>query len=489
MHLLIDQHKTRAVFCGIALLAILQSLVLCWGSAGDVRQQLFAVMGCLACGVVSLWWILQAKHLDQTSTAWIVALALIVRLIAVFASPLLEDDHYRYLWDGFQTATGLDPYRLAPVVFAEQDQLPEFWRDIVFSINHPDVPTIYGPVLQGLFALAYWIAPGQVGAIQGLLLLIDMSVLLLLVQQKIAVRGLLIYAIHPLILKEAMASAHPDGLVGLFLLLALIAWRAQQAMWVGVSMGLAIATKVSALVVLPLLLVAPQMVAPQMFAPQLVASRLTAAKNFRQQIKVCFNGRWIVVLTGGCLTTLLCCYAPFISQGGSDLKALEIFSREWRFNPLGYRILQWVWGEAARASAAGLIFLGIFRLATVQIIQAGTEKNIIPAIDYALILLLIFSPVVNPWYGLWLIAPALLLGRPLLACGVSVVSLAYFNTTVLMDAQLMMRQHAEFLVSWPLTMIELAVLSGLCYYAGTRFLETSFLTTMPRNYARYTPPT
>lgn len=428
--------KPCATFISIALLTVLQSISLWWGSGGDISQQLIVVMASALGGALTLLWIVLDKRLEQTSVLYILLLAFSVRIIAIQAVPLLEDDQYRYLWDGLRTATTLDPYRLAPSMFWNSDALSSFWLDIVFSINHADVPTIYGPVLQGLFALAYLIAPGKIGAIQSLLFLADMGVLLLLIQQKISARALLIYAVHPLILKEAMASAHPDGLVALLLLLALIAWRAQQVLWMGVSIGLAIATKISALVALPLFLLAPN-------------------KNY---------GRWSVMMLSSCLGTLLICYAPFMLQGASDVKALSIFSSQWRFNPLLYRLLENAFTNFARPLAATLILLGVGLLAWRQHHQPSADK--LPAIDYALMFLLLLSPVVNPWYGLWLIAPALLLGRPLLACALTIVSLAYLNTTVLLEAQLTAHQIPDFRVSWPLTLIQLAILGAACYYCA-----------------------
>ena len=59
-------------------------------------------------------------------------------------------------------------------------------------------------------------------------------------------RWLLAYALHPMILKEAMVSAHPDGLVAVWLLLALLAWRRERLFFTGLLLGLAVATKVAA---------------------------------------------------------------------------------------------------------------------------------------------------------------------------------------------------------------------------------------------------
>ena len=43
--------------------------------------------------------------------------AVAYRVIGVFAFPVLEDDFYRYLWDGWQTVTQGTPYGLAPAAY------------------------------------------------------------------------------------------------------------------------------------------------------------------------------------------------------------------------------------------------------------------------------------------------------------------------------------------------------------------------------------
>ncbi len=57
----------------------------------------------------------------------------------------------------------------------------------------------------------------------------------------------------------ALCSAHPDGLMALLLRGAAAAWRRGRAWQMGLWLGAACATKVSARVVLPLLLVAPHL--------------------------------------------------------------------------------------------------------------------------------------------------------------------------------------------------------------------------------------
>jgi alpha-1,6-mannosyltransferase len=438
----------KLAFIVFILLSLFQVSFLVWGSEGTAKTQLIAVCCAAFVGLCLLVWIIVDKKFASIPIALIIILAFFLRLVAIHASPLLEDDHYRYLWDGFRSVTSLNPYYPAPSHFFTDVTLSEFWQDILFSINYPEVPTIYGPVLQGLFALGYWLAPGNLIAIQSLLLMVDMGIFLLLVWQKIPARWLLVYAIHPLILKESMASAHPDIIVGGFLLLALIAWQCQHAYWVGSLLALAMATKISALIVVPFLLIMPP------------------KKNLLWSVKALFS----------CILILGLCYAPFLLQGASDANALKVFGNQWQFNPLLFRGINAITNLLSfdlmitKAFAAVLLLLSLSGLFFVWRLRYSDKP---PPIDYAVLLLLLFSPVVNPWYALWIIAPALFLRRYLLAASLSVFFLAYLNSSVLMDAGLISSSlnTQPFWVSWPLTVIQIAVLVIVLWmgFRDTRF--------------------
>ncbi|HAG94381.1 MAG TPA: hypothetical protein DCL78_09660, partial [Gammaproteobacteria bacterium] len=50
----------------------------------------------------------------------VLLLAVVLRVIAAMAWPLLEDDYFRYLWDGRQTALFLSPWQHPPEFFFSQ---------------------------------------------------------------------------------------------------------------------------------------------------------------------------------------------------------------------------------------------------------------------------------------------------------------------------------------------------------------------------------
>jgi hypothetical protein len=441
---------------GLALLGLAQVWVLIWGSGpgGHPGQQLNAVVGGNLLGLLALLWLAADRRFEHLPVWASLVLALVLRALCTQASPLLEDDHFRYLWDGLRTATTLDPYRLPPAAFFGDAALPQRWQDILSGINNPHLPSIYGPLLQCVFAIAYWLTPGQLAGLQWLLVCADMAVLCLLAHQalrrtgrhrspNINPRWLLVYAVHPLLLREGMVSAHPDILVGLLLLCSVLAWQAQRAALTGLFWGLALSCKVSAAVALPLLLMAPAAAAQ-------MGSRWP----------------WCLRLGRTAVATVALMYLPFVWVGGSDLASMRVFGNSWRFNPLMYRVLELILPNAmVRAGAALLIVLSIFGV-VLWWGQGGRTQHriaITPPLDWALVALLIWSPVVNPWYWLWALPLAVLRGNLAVAAVAGVACVSYFSTTDSTNA---------FLVPWPLALFQMAtivaglVLSGLFLKSG-----------------------
>jgi alpha-1,6-mannosyltransferase len=105
---------------------------------------------------------------------WILAAGVAMRAVFLFSTPVLEDDFYRYLWDGAVSANGENPFAYVPddIVMADETsalsprlrQLAVTGEETLWRVNHSDLRTIYPPVAQAAFALAYWLAPWQLWA-------------------------------------------------------------------------------------------------------------------------------------------------------------------------------------------------------------------------------------------------------------------------------------------------------------------------------------
>jgi hypothetical protein len=174
---------------------------------------------------------------------WAIVLqAIVFRGILLPTTPIQEIDIYRYLWDGAATARGVNPYRYSPdqVLSAVANQgLPEdlqilvrlrdtspVMADILARIHHAELPTVYPPVSQAVFALGDIITPnkssveGRVLILKFLLVLFDVGTIgllwSLLVLLKLHPGWVIAYAWCPLVLKEFSNSGHLDSIAVFF---------------------------------------------------------------------------------------------------------------------------------------------------------------------------------------------------------------------------------------------------------------------------------
>ncbi len=454
----VTEHRYLRVFLALMALCAINALILVFSSSqtslGSARVQLIAVLGHALLGTILVVWVLKDKRFERAPVYALVALAMVVRLISVWASPLLEDDHYRYLWDGFRTAVAFNPYEFAPSRFFSDLTITERWQEILSGINHPELATIYGPVLQYFFGLAYFIQPGQLGAIQGLLLVADLAVIALLIFERLPSRWILVYAIHPAISKEVMASAHPDILVGLFLLCACLAWRRDRRLLTGAMLGLAIATKVPAVLGCVLLVWKSGKPLPSQSCQSISDHTFIENKGIWRTLQPDLG--WAFPGFLAMAMVLILVYLPFYLVSGSDLASLIIFGERWKFNPLLFRLIELALGPDLARPAALSAFVG----ASLRLIW-GWRKNssTYPPIELLFMALLLLSPVVNPWYWAWGLAIAVLKRSKvfvLIACG---ASLSYLNHTVLSEAGVISSRGlaSSFEVPWVVTLAQLVL--------------------------------
>jgi hypothetical protein len=181
-------------------------------------------------------------------------------------------------------------------------------------------------------------------------------------------------------------------------------------------------------------------------------------------------------LGAGLTTTLVLLYAPFVAVGGSDLASLATFGNEWRFNPLLFRGFEWLFPDAlARPLAALAVVLAVAGAAWLGWRSAGPGASRLPPVHIALVLLLLLSPVVNPWYWLWALAPALMVRSRLVAVVAVFAVLSYLNTTVLAQAGWITSVGVgPYQVSAVLAALQVAVLAA-AWWSDNRYRNRSVL--------------
>ena len=198
----------------------------------------------------------------------LVGAALVFRLIGLSTLPTLSDDVYRFIWDGRLLAHGYNPFLYLPseilsTPIATQTGLTEA---LFQKLNSPNYYTVYPPLLQGWFgvsaalggtdelAAAFWLRlPILLGELGTFWLLYH--VLNLMGKDKATTkRGVLLYALNPLVIVELTANSHYEGLTTGFLLAGLYFYKKQKDLPSATFLGLAAGVKLLPLIFLPALL-------------------------------------------------------------------------------------------------------------------------------------------------------------------------------------------------------------------------------------------
>lgn len=380
------------ILAGCALAAIYGMMAIFSNRDTGMPVSAFIQMYALAALVVFLSYILHTLGNLNISFKMMFIWAVIFRIIAIAGSPILEDDFHRYLLDGCVFVATGSPYGVAPItLFSGADLSPECQSTLNW-VNNPDLPTIYGPVLQYVFAFAHLVSPVDINFLQLLLALVDLALIWMLA--KVApVRYVMLYAWCPLIIKETIFTAHPD-VIGATLLFAAFQLRSQgHSLMATMVAVLACCAKVFALLALPFFL-------------------------FRKGPK-----HWIAA----CGVAVLM-YLPFVLQRHTDMHVLGIFIKQWDFNPMLFAAAQAVLADtSARIVCFSVFFLWWCWYFYGYVKQHGDAPTAMPRMDWIFGVFLVLSPVINAWYLAWLLPFAVL--RPTFVAWVASFAVVYSYVT------------------------------------------------------------
>ncbi len=334
----------------------------------------------------------------SASPAAVLLWALAMRLpLALGPEPSLSDDAWRYVWEGRVVATGGDPWDDAPTdptLAALAASAPEHPR-----INHPELPAIYPPLAQGAFAGLVAARLDRVEAFRAALVACDLALIAVLLALCRA-RGrpaaaAALYAWNPLAVVEVASSGHYEPLALLPMVVGLLLWERRRAgAWL--FWGVALGTKIVG-------------AAPAWFA----ARRLQAA------------GRPLRAALGLAVVAAVAAAPaiPFSLDGSPPIGSLGTYVEHWGNNASVHALLTpWLGYHPARRAVAALFLLWALGL---------TVRAPRPLEGFALLFvgLIVLSPVVHPWYGLWLAVLLPLLPRLDLALLSGLLPLSYLGWT------------------------------------------------------------
>lgn len=381
--------------CGVAYAWL---AVLSWESV-EVDLGRFFLIICLAWGATLGVYFAQRDMCHRFPLIPMLVWGLLFRVLGVLGHPVLEDDYYRYLWDGRTFAVSGNPYTTSPSDYFTHPDVPEEFQKILDRINYPHIPTIYGPMCQYAFLVSYWMAPGQLLPLKLLLVIADIWTIWLLLKLANPVQVLL-YTWCPLLIKETAFTAHPETLGVAFLVASLYLRKYAHDSIAAMFAALAVGTKLIAVLLVPFLL--------------------------------CRAGRKNWALFG---LSLLVVYLPFWSQGSvGALHGTAAFLQGWEFNSSGYALLVAVFGGFT-AKILGTVLFGAFYLSYLWRYRSNAHAAI-PRGDWLYGVFFALSPVVNPWYLLWLLPFIALFPSCWGITALSAISLSYAHGLSLGDASL-----------------------------------------------------
>ncbi len=240
----------------LALSAIAVGLAACFvGSLHDSLRPLVPIGWAVwALGGFLAYRQVEEKEQSTLTIKRILLIAIFLRAVAFAMPPTLSDDVHRYLWDGWITLQGGNPFEHLP----SDPALSSIQKTLdLTALNSPDYFSVYPATSQLLFALGALGEKLQTGlgiwTLKLVLGLIELGGLLLLA--RLARPGaLVLYAWHPAVVVESWGQAHSEAAAAGLLILCCFALTRSRSWLAVAALSLAVWVKLHPLLLLPWLL-------------------------------------------------------------------------------------------------------------------------------------------------------------------------------------------------------------------------------------------
>ncbi|HAB50897.1 MAG: hypothetical protein A2315_01420 [Ignavibacteria bacterium RIFOXYB2_FULL_35_12] len=296
----------------------------------------------------------------------IIAFGIIFRLTLLPTSYTTSDDVHRYLWEGKVLVDGYNPYTTPP----NDTSLIHLRNANYEKVTFKNMPAIYPPLTQIVFAVNYLIAGNSIVFLKVIYLIFEFITLIFLLKL-LLLKGrdsklILLYAWLPLPIMEYFVNAHLDPIGITFLVVFLYYFEKNKISLSSIMLALAFLTKLLALLILPLII-----------------KKLGIKKALI----------FYIVFTITCLIF----YAPFISGNLDVFAGLFRYLNHWEFNGSVYNLFKIILsgGDIARTICGILLSLSV-------LIISFRYKNFVNGVFAVFLTIIIFSTTLYPWYLGWI---------------------------------------------------------------------------------------
>ncbi|MEQ6125252.1 glycosyltransferase 87 family protein [Pseudotenacibaculum sp. MALMAid0570] len=374
-----------------SILAMLVSIVLYFLFAYYLDRTNFAQLSSLYLALFLPFLYFMRK--EKLNFPFLVGVAILFRLVFLFAIPNLSQDFYRFIWDGRMILEGYNPYISLPETFIEQRIFPVNQAVDLYGgmgdLNGSHF-TNYPPVNQLNFLLAAIFSNSSIlGAAIVLrlqIILADIGIIYfgkkILEKLNLPIHHIFLYALNPFIIIELTGNLHFEAVMLFFLVWSIHLLLLKKWIWASVVLGLSVSVKLIPLLFLPLFF--------QWF------TRKEKTKGFLQLL---YFGA-IVILTNVLL------FLPFLSSDliSSYTNSVGLWFRNFEFNASIYYIAReigYLFRGYNEIAIIGKILpaLAVVFLAIITFFRKNkSPQQLITALLIGLTFYYFTTTTMHPWY-------------------------------------------------------------------------------------------
>ena len=271
----------------------------------------------------------------------LVGIAILFRLVFLFAIPNLSQDFYRFIWDGRMILEGFNPYISLPETFIQERSLPinqavELYQGMG-ELNGSHF-TNYPPINQLNFLIAALLSNSSIlgAAIVFRLQIILADIGIIYFGKKILeilnlpIHYIFLYALNPFIIIEMTGNLHFEPVMLFFLVWSLYLLLKERWIWAAILLGISVSVKLIPLLFLPLFF--------QWFVSTPLNNQISAALNNRKFSSVGFGKLCVFGLM--VILTNVILFLPFVSSEliSSYTNSVGLWFRNFEFNASLYYI-------------------------------------------------------------------------------------------------------------------------------------------------------
>ncbi len=399
-----------------SILAVVISIGLYFLFAYNLDRTNFYQLISLYIGLfIPFLYFLKKEHLNFP---FLVGIAILFRLVFLFAIPNLSQDFYRFIWDGRMLLEGFNPYISLPETFINERNFPISQAVDLYAGMGPlngSHYTNYPPINQlNFFLAALFSGKSILGAAVVLrlqIILADIGIIYfgkkILEKLQLPIHHIFLYALNPFIIIELTGNLHFEAVMLFFLVWSIYLLLKGKWIWAAVILGLSVSVKLIPLIFLPLFwqwFLNKKVIANEM--TQSPTNNEITSSQVPRNDKSLTGFLHFLSFTGIVIMVNVVLFLPFLSPDliSSYTNSVGLWFRNFEFNASIYYVAREIgylfrgWNEIAIIGKIMPILTILFLLVITFFRKNRTPQQLITALLFGLSFYYFTTTTMHPWY-------------------------------------------------------------------------------------------